>query len=140
MEKDRSTRIRAGADHVPAEVSSAEEAREPLSPAARAGRPYPLNSKRLTSPYLRCVARAMELPTKGAVDETRLIIEGKLVGMGRDPLNVQVLVAEDSHGREFVSLRDVGGVFVEAGALEKIEKEEESTGNNEGSRGEEEES
>ena len=82
----------------------------------------------------------MELPTntKGAVDETRLIIEGKLVGMGRDPLNVQVLVAEDSHGREFVSLRDVGGVFVEAGALEKIEKEEESTGNDEGSRGEEE--
>ena len=34
MEKDRSTRIMAVVDHVP-EVSSAGEAREPLSPAAR---------------------------------------------------------------------------------------------------------
>ena len=41
MAKDRSTRIMAVVDHVP-EVGSAEEARETLSPAARASRPYPL--------------------------------------------------------------------------------------------------
>ena len=73
---------------------------------------------------------------KGVVDETRLMMEGKLVEMGREPLNVQVIVGEDSHGREFVSLRDVSGVFVEAGALE--ETEEDGTGNDEEGRGEEE--
>ena len=45
-------------------------------------RPLPLNSKRLTRVYLRTIARAMELTTKGSVTETRQMIEGKLIESG----------------------------------------------------------
>ena len=63
--------------------------------------------------YLVSIARAMELPTKRTVEETRLIIEGKLTEMGREPRNVQVCVSEPDSGSEKVSLRDARGVFVD---------------------------
>ena len=41
----------------------------------QATKPYPLNSKCLTSPYLTCVCRALGLSTNGAVEETGLMVE-----------------------------------------------------------------
>ena len=72
--------------------ASAEGARE--SPEVACGvriarRPLPLNSKRLTSTYVQAIARAMELPTKGSVTETRQMIEGKLGDDDRESTNVQ---------------------------------------------------
>ena len=72
----------------------------------------PLNSKRLTIVYLRTIARAMELSTKGSVTETRQMIKGKIIGSGREPRNVQVLIEEDESCAEFVFLMDMSGVFV----------------------------
>ena len=76
-----------------------------------AARPLPLNSKCLMSVYVQMIARAMELPTKGSVAETRQMIKGKLSDIGREPTNVQVVIEEDEGGAEFVSLMDVSGVF-----------------------------
>ena len=47
------------------------------------------------------------------MEETRVIIEGKLTEMGREPRNIQVEVSEDDGGTAKVSLRDVSGSFVE---------------------------
>lgn len=56
------------------------------------GRLYPLNSKRLTAAHLRQLAEALKLPTMGAVDEIRQMIEGKLQET-REANNVQVVIA-----------------------------------------------
>ena len=82
-------------------------------------KPFPMNSKRLTGPYLRCIAKAMELPMSGATDETRVMIDGKLAEMGRNPRDVQVIVRTDTDGQDTVCLRDAGGMFVDAGTLEE---------------------
>ena len=50
------------------------------------------------------------------------MIDGKLTEMDRDPRNVQVVVARDGNGRETLSLKDVDGVFVDAGGLEEPEE------------------
>ena len=42
----------------------------------------PLNSRRLTTNHLRCLAAELELPTEASADELRQMIDGKLlVGM-----------------------------------------------------------
>ena len=48
-------------------------------------KPFPMNSRRLTVPYLMYRAKAIGLPTKGTADETRVMIDRKLTEMGRDP-------------------------------------------------------
>ena len=80
---------------------------------------FPLNSKRLTSQYVMALAKAMGLPTKGSVEETRLIIEGSLTDMDREPRNVQVQVVDGDPGAVMIYLCDSQSVFVEAyvGAL-----------------------
>ena len=60
------------------------------------------------------IAKAMSLPTKGSVEELRLIIDGCLTEMDRESRNVQVEVAEDESGKESIYLRDSRGTFVEA--------------------------
>ena len=75
---------------------------------------FPLNSRRLTSQYVVSIAKAMGLPTKGSVEEIRLIVEGSLTEMGQEPRNVQVNVTEDESGKESIYLCDSCGAFVEA--------------------------
>ena len=99
-------------EEIESHEASAEGARESPRGVRIAKRPLPLNSKRLTGAYVQAIARAMELPTKGSVTETRQMIEGKLGDDDRESTNVQVLIEEDGHGAEFVSLVDVNGVFL----------------------------
>ena len=70
-----------------------------------------LNSKRLTAGQLRRLAMALEVPSSGGPVDTRLIIEGKLAEMGRQPQNVQV-VLEGTSPTAGLSLRDETGTFV----------------------------
>ena len=81
--------------------------------------PYPLNSRRLTGAYLRFVAKAIDLPMSGSVDETRAMISGKLEQMGRDPRNVQIVVRRDPSGQESLLLVDMDGTFIDAGVMEE---------------------
>ena len=74
---------------------------------------FPLNSRRLTGLYLRSIAKAIGLPATGTVEQTRVIIDGKLTEMGRDLRNVQVVVRSWERG-ETLLFRDMDGAFVEA--------------------------
>ena len=74
-------------------------------------RPILLNSKLLTSVYLRTITRTMELMMKGSVTETRQMIEGQLIESGREPMNVLVVMKEDKSGSELVFLMDMSGLF-----------------------------
>ena len=76
----------------------------------------------MTGPYLKSIAKALGLPTTGTVDETRVMIDGKLTEMDQDPRNVQVVLERDGSGRETLSLKDMDGVFVDAGGLEEPEE------------------
>ena len=53
--------------------ATTERASESL--AAHSESPFPLNSRRLTGVYLKCIAR---VPTSGSADETRVMISGSL--------------------------------------------------------------
>ena len=53
---------------------------------------YSLNSKRLTTLHLQWIADSLGLPTKGSAAVTRQLIEGKLMEMGKELPNVQVVV------------------------------------------------
>ena len=97
----------------PAEVESSAEATRATES------PYPLNSRRLTGAYLRFVAKAIDLPTSGSVDETRTMISGKLEQMGRDPRNVQIVVRRYPSGQESLLLVDMDGAFIDAGVMEE---------------------
>ena len=69
--------------------------------------PLPFNSKRLTAEQIKRVARALDVPTEVAATEVRLMIEGKLRELGREPANVQVLVSASG-----LSLLDEGEEFM----------------------------
>ena len=77
------------------------------------GTVMPMNSKRLTKTYLSRIAEKLELPTKGSAEETRQIIEGKLLEMGKEPHNVQIELEIREEDAEFILLRDVEGAFLE---------------------------
>ena len=81
----------------------------------RGGRPLPLNSRRMTAVHLQRLARRLGLPTSASTEETRQIIDGKLSEMGREPRNVQVVIAEpEVGGAECLWLQDETGVFLRA--------------------------
>ena len=101
-------------------------------------RTYPLNSRRLTADVIGRIAKELGLPTAGSLEETRQILDGKLVEMGREPRNVQVDL-EETEGGVSVYLKDESGVFLEA-QPERIEErseensERESDGSEDGAR------
>ena len=75
------------------------------------GTVMPMNSKCLMKTYLSRIAEKLKLPTKASAEETRQIIEGKLLEMGREPRNVQIEL--ELREKEFIFLRDVDRVFLE---------------------------
>lgn len=88
----------------------------------------PLNSKRLTQGLLKQLARAMELPTAASSNDLRQMIACKLEGLGRDPMNVQVVLRERARGPH-LSMQDEGGTFVEAEPPEDQEDDREGEAN-----------
>jgi len=72
----------------------------------------PLNSKRLSTEQIKQVRRALGTPTGVAVNEVRVMIEGKLREMDRDPTNVQVVMSATSmslwgEDGEFLSIAEL---------------------------------
>ena len=94
-------RVRSGSS---AEASSVEE-------EVPEGRTLPLTSSRVTMTYLRRVARALALPTKGTKTELLTTIEGK-IGQEHQVQNVQIIIQERELG-ERLFLVDDQGVFLE---------------------------
>ena len=63
----------------------------------------------------------MEVPASASTDDTRQMLEGKLLELGREPLNVQVVVSEEGN----IVLRDDEGVFHEVQDTDKSREERE---------------
>ena len=69
------------------------------------GPTYSLNSKRLKAVHLQRIAESLGLPTQGTVAVTRQLIEGKLMEMGHEPRNVQVVI-QGMHNNSVLFLID----------------------------------
>ena len=72
------------------------------------GRTYPLNLKRLISGQLQALAKMLGLPGGASTEETCQLIEGKLMELGHEPRNVQVIVQEED---EQIFLVEDGGII-----------------------------
>jgi len=70
-----------------------------------------LNSARLTAGQLCSLRTELGVPTSGLVGDLRLMIEGKITDLGRDPRNVQVALSRDADDRSF-TLSDHEGIFL----------------------------
>ena len=62
-----------------------------------------LNSSQLIANVIGQIARELDLPTAESLEETRQILDRKLVEMGREPRNVQVNLEEMECGWPFIS-------------------------------------
>ena len=53
----------------------------------------PLNSKKLVISQLRRLATSLEIPAVGSADTLRQVIKGKLIQLGHEPRNIQVVIS-----------------------------------------------
>ena len=115
-----------GSEHeVEVEGSRAGEEHGVFGDTAPRGKLLPLNSRRLTSAYLKQIAESLELPTTGSGDEIRQLIEGKLQE-SHDIHNIQVVVDETPTVSLKLSLMDEEGVFLESTPIVRPVKETEA--------------
>jgi hypothetical protein len=91
---------------------SEHEEDEAGSRAAPRGQYLPLNSKRLTTAHLRQIASALDLPTTGAADQLRQMIEGQLETDGHEAINIQVVLEDSKLIETKMSLLSEGRVIV----------------------------
>ena len=77
----------------------------------RGGLPLPLNSKRQMAGHLKRIVKALGLPTTAVGDEIQQMIEGKLLGDGRELWNMQVIFDVGTPGVAFV-LQDEEAEFL----------------------------
>ena len=82
------------------------------------GKRLPLNSRRLKTTHLRQIRKALDLPTLASVDKIHGLIEGKLAESGRQPMNVQVTIGDDSS----LTLSYEDGAFLSVKAPEREHK------------------
>ena len=99
----------------------AEEGRARTSRKPFQGRPLPLNSKKVTSPLLKQLARGLAVPDTDSPDELWQSIKGKLREMGCEPRTMQVCLQETPHGMR-IGLQDTEGIFLDL-VLEEPERD-----------------
>ena len=77
------------------------------------GKSLPLRSRRLTAVQLRKLAKALGVPMSATIEDLRLMIDGKLAEMDKEPQNVQVVIDDaEEGGVECLGLQDETGVFL----------------------------
>ena len=83
------------------------------------GKTYPLNSKRIVSDQLQVLAKVLGLPgSRASMEETRQLIEGRLLEMGHEPRNVQVIINDEG-----IFLIDDTGIITSTEHVSEVEKE-----------------
>ncbi|XP_065915676.1 myosin-13-like [Dysidea avara] len=97
--------------------SGAAEIVEDVGTMFPTGKTYPLNSKRIVADQIFELATLLDLPSGASVTETRQLIEGRLLELGHEPRNVQVIVQLDDEGKNGsrIFLVDESGVIRESG-------------------------
>ena len=88
-------------------MADSAEAEPTEGRVAKAGRPMPLNSKKLTGILLRQLARGLQIESTAgtSVAELRQLFEGQVEDLGHEPRHTQVVLTEVEHGIQ-VCLRD----------------------------------
>ena len=77
------------------------------------GKLLPLRSRWLTAVHLRRLAKALEVQVSATIEDLRLMIDGKLAEMDKEPQNIQVVITDTEEGRvECLVLQDETGVFL----------------------------
>jgi hypothetical protein len=79
---------------------------------------FPLQSKKLTNAYLKCIAKELGLPTKATREDLLQMVVGRLEDDNRQASNTQVDVSEGH-----VRLQDVGGIFLDVELRDEPEEE-----------------
>ncbi len=77
----------------------------------------PLNSRRITSEYLKVIANTLGLPTSMSAEELRQQIDGKLLDMEHEPRSIQVVKQEAFKTELHLLLVDESGVFLRCGPV-----------------------
>ena len=80
--------------------SGAVEIVEDVGTMFPTGKTYPLNSKRIVADQIFELATLLDLPSGASGTETRQLIEGRLLELGHEPRNVQVIVQLDDEGKK----------------------------------------
>ena len=88
---DDSSQAPPNDENVPALLEESDE-EDPTLPKRNV---YPLNSRRLVAGQLRRLAGMLGLPTSSTQASTRQLIEGKLLELGHESKNVQVIELEE---------------------------------------------
>ena len=84
------------------------------------GKRIPLNSRKLTAPHLRQIAKAMDLPTERPADELRQQIEGSLASQeDREISTVQVIMKNQPLIETQLWLVDSQGVVLQTEPVQK---------------------
>ena len=78
------------------------------------GRTLPLNSRRLDAWHLQQLAVLLELPTSASIEDTRQMIDGKLIEKGKQPQNVQVIIKKTACTEIIIHLTDSEGVLTQS--------------------------
>ncbi len=84
-------------------------------PRGAHGLPIPFGSKKMKTEWLRKIATELEVPFTAPVNELRLMLEGRLTELDKQPQNVQAVVthSEEEGGASTLSLQDEDGSFLE---------------------------
>ena len=95
--------------------SDEEETTRGDEPRGAHGLPIPFGSKKMKTEWLRKITTELEVPSTAPVTELRLMLEGKLTEMEKQPQNVQAVIAhtEEEGGASMLSLQDENGSFLE---------------------------
>ncbi len=73
-------------------------------PRGAHGLSIPFGSKKMKTEWLRRIATTLEVPSTAPVNELRLMLEGKLTDMSKQPQNVQVIAHTDAEFRCCISM------------------------------------
>ena len=89
------------------------------------GLPIPFSSRRMKAEWLKKVAGEVGVPVPAAATDLRLMLEGKLTEMGKQPTNVQAQREEgEEEGNPILSLLDEEGIFLQVELEPELEREE----------------
>ena len=69
---------------------------------------FPLNLRRIKGCWIQRIAEALELPGRASLEETRQMIEGKLMELQYQPQNVQVIIHSKNDGAAMFLVNDTG--------------------------------
>ena len=106
----------------------AEHEATPMAGSLPSRRFLPLNSRKLTTPLLKQLAKGLGLSTTASLEENRQLIGGKLEEMDREPKRTQAIVEKGTAG---MKVTEEDGVFMEVEPEEPVEGEEEESGDEE---------